>query len=377
MQSMRKRHAALRRFLGANRMQMITAPAFAILMSLIATSLIILIIGKNPLDIFRSLLQGAGILARPSYSARQSVWTAFFDTLDAYTPMLLAALAVAVAFQSNLFNIGVSGQMLLAGFLATVLVGYSELPALLARPTVVFIGAVTGALVGGLIGWLKYRFNINEVVSSIMLNYIFQYTIAYFITTGYVDMVTRQSRNIVASARLTLKNVPIGDSEFTIPLCFFLAIFCALALFIYLSKTRQGYDLKATGLSPKAARYAGIHIGKTLVSTMMLSGALAGLAGVTYYLGYYSTIRPNTLAKLGFDSIAVALMGNAHPIGILFSSMLITVLSKGSTYMSSSVGVQQEISSLITGMLLLFTACVSYVRDKLNLSAPHSGKGGA
>ena len=245
---MRKRHAALRRFLGANRMQMITAPAFAILMSLIATSLIILIIGKNPLDIFRSLLQGAGILARPSYSARQSVWTAFFDTLDAYTPMLLAALAVAVAFQSNLFNIGVSGQMLLAGFLATVLVGYSELPALLARPAVVFIGAVTGALVGGLIGWLKYRFNINEVVSSIMLNYIFQYTIAYFITTGYVDMVTRQSRNIVASARLTLKNVPIGDSEFTIPLCFFLAIFCALALFIYLSKTRQGYDLKATGL---------------------------------------------------------------------------------------------------------------------------------
>ncbi|MEA5015084.1 MAG: ABC transporter permease [Candidatus Limiplasma sp.] len=369
-----KSKSALGLLLGGERRQMVMIPLFAILVSLVAISVIVLWIGKNPLDIFRSLLQGAGILPRPNYSAHQSVFTAFLDTLDAYTPLLFAALAVAVAFQSSLFNIGVSGQMLLAGFLATALVGYSGLPAIIARPLVILVGISVGALVGALIGWLKHRFNINEVVSSIMLNYIFQYAIAYFITTGYIDPVTRQSRNIVAAARLTLKDVLLGGNKFSIPLCFLLALLCAIGLHLYLSRTRQGYDLKAVGLAPKAAGYAGIRIGRTLISTMMISGALAGLAGVTYYLGYYASIRPNALAKLGFDSIAVALVGNAHPIGIVFSSFLITVLSKGSTYMSSSVGVQQEISSLVTGMILLFTACGSYIREKLSTTVPRAGK---
>jgi simple sugar transport system permease protein len=366
MKPEKRRFNPLRRLLGKPKIQSITIPLFAILMSLAAISIVILIIGKNPLQIFTSLLRGAGVLPRPNYSAYQSMLTVFFDTLDAYTPMLFAALAVAAAFKCGQFNIGVSGQMLLSGFVATVLVGYSPLPAVLAKPLVVLIGAAAGAMIGGLIGFLKHKFNINEVVSSIMLNYLVQYILAYFITTSYIDPVTRQSKNILADARLTLKDVLIGDSKFSIPLCLILAILCAVALYIFITKTRQGYELKAVGLSPKAAEYAGIRVGRNIVSTMIISGMLAGLAGVTYYLGYYSSIRPNTLASLGFDSIAVALVGNAHPIGIIFSSLLIISLDRGSTYMSSNVGVQQEIASLVTGMILLFSACGAYIRSRVN-----------
>lgn len=354
--------------LGNKRWQFITIPLFSILCSLIAISIIVLIIGKNPLTVFSSLLQGAGILPRANYAKYQSILTTFMETLNAVTPMIFASLAVAIAFKAGLFNIGVSGQMLIAGFSATVLVGYSELPSIIAMPLCVIIGVVVGALAGGAIGLLKHRFNINEVVSSIMLNYIFSYTISYFINTKYVDPITRQSKNILPNARLSLMNVEVGDLKINFALCFLLAIACAIALYIFIAKTRRGYEVKAVGLNPKAAEYAGMRVGRTITFAMVLSGALSGLAGVTYYLGYYSSIRPNMLASLGFDSIAVSLLGNSHPIGIIFSSLLITVLDRGSTYMSSTVGVQQEVASLVTGMMLLFSACGAYIRDKVDYS---------
>lgn len=356
------------RILGNKRWQFITIPAFSILCSLVAISIIVLLIGKNPITVFASLLQGGGILPKPNYAAYQSILTVFMEMLDVYTPMLFAALAVAVAFKAGLFNIGVSGQMLLAGFVATITVGYSNLPGAVAKPLVLLIGILVGALVGGLIGFLKHKFNINEVVASIMLNYIFQYVVAYFINTQYVDPVSRQSVNINAAARLTIMDVMVGDHKLRIPLCFLLAVGCAILLFIYISKTKQGYELKAVGLNSKASEYAGIRVGRNIVKAMVISGALAGLAGVTYYLGHFSSIRPNMLADMGFDSIAVALLGNSHPLGILLSTLLITVLSQGSVYMSSTVGVQQEISSLVIGMILLFSACGAYIRSRVDAS---------
>ena len=119
--------------------------------------------------------------------------------------------------RTGLFNIGVSGQMLAAGFLATILVGYSGLNAFLAKPLVLLIGVAAGAVVGGLIGLLKYKFNINEVVSSIMLNYIIQYVCSFCINTFYVDPVSRQSKAVAQSARLTLADTVVGDLKMDIP----------------------------------------------------------------------------------------------------------------------------------------------------------------
>ncbi|MDL2324594.1 ABC transporter permease [Ruminococcaceae bacterium OttesenSCG-928-A16] len=372
----RKSRNPLVLILGNKRWQFITIPLFAILCSLLAISVIILLVGKNPFAAFQSLLQGSGFLPKPTYAAYKSMLTDFMDTLDALTPMLFAALSVAVAFKAGLFNIGVSGQMLLSGFMATVLVGYSGLNAGIAKPLVLLIGILAGAVAGGLIGVLKYRFNINEVVSSIMLNYIFQYIISFFINTQFVDPVSRQSRNISQAARLTLMNVEIGGLKMRVPFCILLALLCAIILQIFLAKTKQGYELKAVGQNSLAAKYAGIRVGGNLVFAMTLSGALAGLAGVTYYLGYYQSIQPGVLSSLGFDSIAVSLLGNSHPIGIIFSSLLITAISRGSTYMSSVVGVRQEIAALVTGMILLFSACGGFIRYKVNQSGSHTGKKG-
>lgn len=353
------------RVLSNKRWQFISIPVFSILCSLVAISVIILLIGKNPLTAFVSLLQGAGWVPKPNYSAGKGMLTDFMDMLDALTPMLFAALAVAVAFKAGLFNIGVSGQMLLGGFIATVTVGYSGLPAIIARPLVLLIGLVVGALAGALIGILKHRFNINEVVASIMLNYIFQYVISFFINTRYVDPVSRQSRIIKSTARLTLTDIQIGGLRMRMPICILLAVACAIILYIFIFKTKQGYELKAVGLNPLAANYAGINVGRRRVFAMTLSGALAGLAGVTYYLGYFNSIQPGVLSSLGFDSIAVSLLGNSHPLGIIASSLLITTLSRGAIYMSSTVGVRQEIASLITGMILLFSACGGYIRYRV------------
>ena len=184
--------------------QPITIPLVSILISFIAAAIVILIIGKNPLQAFYNLFQGAGILPKPSYAGYKSMLTDFLSLLNAMTPLVFASLAVAVAFKAGLFNIGVSGQMLVSGFLATIIVGYSGLDAIIAKPLVLLIGIVAGGLMGGLVGWLKYKFNINEVVSTIMLNYIAQYVISFFIQMYYIDPVSRQSKYISEACKINV-----------------------------------------------------------------------------------------------------------------------------------------------------------------------------
>ena len=140
---------------------------------------VIAVTGSNPFKAYYALLQGGGLAPKSSYASYKSMLTDFMSYVNYFTPMIFAALAVAVALRAGLFNIGVSGQMLAAGFTASIVVGYSSLNAVLAKPLVVIIGLIVGGLVGALIGFLKYRFNINEVVSSIMLNYTFQFLHQY------------------------------------------------------------------------------------------------------------------------------------------------------------------------------------------------------
>ncbi len=359
-------HRVILQTIGHEKRQHYMIPVFTILLSLIFGILVIALLGKNPLQAYYNLLQGSGLAPKASYAGHKGMITDFTSLLNALTPMLFAALAVLIALKAGLFNIGVSGQMLAAGFTATVLIGYSDLPAVVAKPLVVLIGFLIGALAGGLVGFLKHRFNINEVVSTIMFNYIFQYVISFLINTFYVDPVSRQSANVKQAGRLTLVDVVVGDYKMDIPLGILVAVVGIAVTAFILYRTTLGFEIKAVGNSIRAAEYAGIRVGRTRVMAMMLSGGFAGLAGVTYYLGYFASIQPKVLVSTGYDAIAVALLGNSSPIGIIFSSFLITVISKGSTYMSSTSGVQAEIASAITGIILLFSACGAYVQYKVN-----------
>lgn len=337
-------------------------PLFAILCSLVVGGIVIAVTGSNPFKAYYALLQGSGLAPKSSYANYKSILTDFFSYVNYFTPMIFAALAVAVALRAGLFNIGVSGQMLAAGFVATVVVGYSGLGAVVAKPLVILIGILIGGLAGAIIGFLKYKFNINEVVSSIMLNYIFQYVVSFLINTYYVDPVSRQSVEVSQAARLTLMDTLVGNLKIDIPLGIIAALLAVVLVWFLFEKTKLGYELKAVGYSRSAARYAGIKVGKCMVLSMTISGMLAGLAGVTYYLGYVGSIQPKVLISTGFDAIAVSLLGSNNPFGIILSSMLITMISKGSTYMKSVAGVDAEIASVITGIILLFSACNAYIR---------------
>lgn len=360
--------AVFRKVMGDEKRQKITIPLFAIFLSLIAGAVVFLILGKNPINGYLSFLRGSGLFPKVNYAAKKSMLTDFMSLLNSWTPMLFASLAVAVAMRSGLFNIGVSGQMLISGLIATVTIGYSELPAVVAKPLVLVIAAATGALVSAAIGYLKYKWNINEVVTSIMFNYIIRYGVSFYVKVFITDPKTRQSVAVNPSARLSLMDTEIFGLKMDIPLGIIFALIAVFLLRFLFDKTKLGFEFRAIGANPRAAQYAGINVGRNLILTMAISGALAGMAGATYYLGYLGSIQTDTLISTGFDAIAVCVLGNSSPIGILFSSFFISVIDKGSTYMSSSVGVRQEIGDLVTGLILLFSACGAYISYRLERS---------
>lgn len=342
----------------------VAVPAFSILLSLATASVILLLFGKNPLTAFASFLQGCGILPKAQYGGGVGQLTDFFSFLNILAPLLLAALGFAVGMKTGLFNIGISGQMLFSGFIATCLVGYAPLSDAVAKPLVILIGIVAGGLLGAFVGWLKYQFNIHEVVSTILLNYIISYITGFFITGYYVNPMTRTMQICSVASRLAWTKVEIGGVQCTVSLGIALALLAAVIVWFLFEKTVFGFQLKAVGSNIRCAKYAGISTGKGIVQAMMISGALAGLAGVTYYMGYYNEIVPKSLSSIGYDSISAALLGNIHPLGAIFGATLITIFQNGSVYMSSSIGVEKEMASLITGILLLYSACGSYMQYK-------------
>ena len=340
----------------------VAVPLLAIVLAFITASVVLLAMGKSPVTAFLSFLQGSGCVPKAKYGGGQGLLTDLFNTLNTLAPLTLASLAFIIAFKAGLFNIGIAGQMLISGFTATVIVGYSGLNGLIAKPLVVVVGIITGGIVGALIGWLKYRFNIHEVVASVMINYIISYGTGFFINTYFANALTRSMQICSDASRLTFMNVQISGMKCNIPLGILLALAAAFLVKFIFDKTVFGFELKAVGNNPVCARYTGINVGSRFIFSMAVSGMLAGLAGVVYFLGTYNTILPKTLPSMGFDAIAVAMLGNASPIGSIFSGILISIFQCGSNYMSSAVGVPKEIASLITGILLMFSACGGFFR---------------
>ena len=361
--SPRQRRRGLAGLLTSDRWANVTVSVLAILLMLLTSGIILLLMGKNPLEAFRSFLQGCGFLPKAQYGGGSGQLADFFDFLSILAPMLLAALSFIVAFKTGLFNIGISGQMLLSGFLATILVGYlKDLSPWIAKPLVILIGVAAGGLLGAFIGFLKYKFNIHEVVSTIMMNYIISYTTGFFINTRYVDMLTRSSRICSPAARLTWTKVDIGGVMCNVSLGIVIAVVAAFVVKFIFDRTVFGFELKAVGTSRRCARYIGVNVRRSIILSMAFSGVFAGLAGVTYYLGYTNTMVPKTLPSMGYDSIAVALLGSSSPIGAIFASIIVTIFQSGANYMSSSIGVAKEIASLITGILLLYAACGEFMK---------------
>lgn len=319
----------------------------AVILGFITGAIVVLISGHNPIDAYGALLKGAGFFGNVKR---------FGDTLLNMTTLILTGLSVAFAFRTGLFNIGVAGQMLMGGFAAVFIGAKFSMPFYIHIPLAVACAIISGAVWAFVPGILKSKFKINEVVSSIMMNYVAQWSVYYLVPTFIPGSFNTESRPINASASLRVSWLTKLFSGSYVNTGIFLALIAVVLIWWILEKTTFGYELKAVGFNINASKYAGMKVNRNMVLSMMISGALAGLAGATFYIGYANNIKIGTLPSQGMDGIAVALLGLNNPFGVVLSAFLFGFMNAGSLFMSSSADVPNELIPIIGAIIIYFAA---------------------
>ena len=276
------------------------------------------------------------------------------------TPILMTGLAVGFAFKMGLFNIGASGQYTMGMFFALYVGFMWDLPSSIHWIVAVLAGMVGGMLWGLAPGFFKAILNVNEVITSIMFNYIGMYLVDMWIQGSSVMYVSNKTRTNYLPADVQIPSLGIPGSN--VNLGIILAILIAIILYIVLQKTTFGYELKATGFNKHASEYAGMKGKRNLILTMVIAGGLAGLGGAFAILapsaiaGSSMTYEPiNIIAPNGFNGIAVSLLGSSHPIGIIFSAIFISHIQRGGT-LASLVGYKPEIIDVVIAVIIYFSA---------------------
>ncbi|WP_406841861.1 ABC transporter permease subunit (plasmid) [Streptomyces sp. AHU1] len=306
-------------------------------------------------DAYAALIHGA--IYDPSRSATLTeALSPITQTLTQATPLVLAGLGVSVAFRSGLFNIGGQGQTI-AGAMAAGYVGFAvDLPIVIHLLAALAAGLAFGALWGLLAGVLKARAGVNEIITTIMLNYVALYVLRYLLSLGAVIQApgAQASRTVDTSARLP----HLFGAGFPLTAGTLLALAAAYVTRMLFTRTTLGFKLRAVGANPAAARTAGIPVDRLTMTAMALSGALAGLAGATLVLGGSTSyqITPNIDSGIGFVAITVALLGRLNTGGILLSGLLLSALNVGGAYMQSVTNVPADIVTIIQALIITFIA---------------------
>lgn len=335
----------------------------SIVMGLVVGAIVLLIAGYNPIEAYTVMFQGA--FGNPRFVS----WTIIRST-----PIILTGISIAFAFKTGLFNIGAEGQFIIGALFATVAGYFLNLPPVLHAIVAILVGAFAAALWGALVGLLKAKSGINEVITSIMLNWIALYLNNWFLTfPSFRRPNSNTSYHIQESARIgILQEWKLTDSgreylagneflrEFLNPPVnwgFMIAIIVAIAVWYILKNTTLGYQLKSVGYNRDAAEFAGINVKKNMILAMAIAGGIAGLAGALQAtgVGHTVSIMP-TSPGYGFDGIAVALIAANHalatiPAGILFGGMVY-----GGSKLTSFIGAPSEIINITLGVIVFFVA---------------------
>jgi ABC-type uncharacterized transport system permease subunit len=292
---------------------------------------------------------------------------AISESLVTSTPYILTGLAVAVGFRAGLFNIGGEGQFFM-GALASVYVGYAftGLPWIIHLPLAMTAGILGGALWGGVPGYLKARTGAHEVVNTIMMNYI-AFRLSDWLINGPMK---RPGWVPITPEVLTSAYLPrLFASPLRLHVGFFLALLVAYLCYVLLFRTTLGFEMRAVGYNPRAAQVAGMRVGRIYLVTMLLSGGLGGLAGATQVLGVDRWVGQGFSAGYGFDSIALALLGQSHPLGVTLAALLFGVMRSGATRMQSVAAVPVDIVTIVQAAVIVFVAAPMLVRRLYRLRA--------
>jgi simple sugar transport system permease protein len=327
------------------------------LAALVAAAPVIAIAGSNPLDAYRALFEG-------SLGSQR----ALAETLVATTPLLVAGLAVSVAFQGGLFNIGVEGQLVIGGLVAGTIGAQASLPPVV-HVVVAMAGGAAAAAAWALVpALLKAYRGVHEVITTIMLNYVAFALSTYLVSPGGLLVSKTQP-----SATEKVKDTAILPRVWH-PTRLHAGIFVAVALaavtWWFLYRTRAGYRLRMVGGNPTAARFNGIDPRRVTLQTMCLSGALAGLAGAIEVLGVHLRYFDSFSPGYGFDAIAVALLGAITPVGVAASALFFGVLRAGSVLLQARAGVSRDMITVISGLVVAFVAARVVLERRLSRKEP-------
>ncbi|GAA2888206.1 ABC transporter permease [Streptomyces mexicanus] len=328
----------------------VAGPVIALVAAIVLTSVVLIASGKSPIEPYTLMLQQAG------YSDVQVL------ILNQASMYYLAALAVAIGFRMNLFNIGVDGQYRLAAVITAVVGAHLALPSFLQIPVLLLVGMLTGALWSGIAGVLKVTRGVSEVVATIMLNSIATALIGY-LTLSSVWGVQVGNNMTTGTMKKSgwFPGIDLGADVGEIYGLVFLAVAMGVVYWIVLNRTRFGFDLRATGESETAAAASGVDAKKMVLTAMLISGAVAGLSGLPLLLGDAHTYSLSFPTGLGFTGITIALLGRNNPVGIAFAALLIAFLDKASPALdyATPVAYEKEIATIMQG-LIVFAVVISY-----------------
>lgn len=315
-----------------------------------------LFIGSNPIEGYSYLIQGAlKNLERIG------------NTLATATPLVFTGLSVAFAFRTGLFNIGASGQMLVGGLAATAVALTFDLSRPVLLMVMVLVGLIAGGLWAFIPGLLKAKFNVHEVVSTIMMNWIAYWTI-YYIVPGYFkgEFLETESKKLAETDTLRTPFLTEMFDGSYINLGLFLAVIAVIIIAFIIDKTTLGFELKAVGFNRFAAEYAGMKVNRNIILSMLISGGLAGIGGVALYTGNASSIQIGILPAQGYDGIAVALLGANHPVGVFFAAVLFGILYSGTGFMNAMTDIPPELANTIIAIIIYFAATSVMIERLLN-----------
>lgn len=355
----------------------ITATIIAIFLGFIVATIILAIAGYNPFEAFGALF--SGMFSRPKYIS---------NVIIKSTPIIMTGIALAFAFKTGLFNIGAEGQYI-TGTIVAVIVGYSfNLHPILQIPLVLLAGTLAGAVWGSVVGFLKARFGIHEVITSIMLNWI-----ALYLSNFVVNSEAFHAPNTTASYTVnkssfimilpdwktsdegleTLRKIPwLYDIlvKTDVNVGFLVAVLVAVLIWFLLYKSTKGFELRAVGLNRDAAEFAGVNVNSNIVQAMLISGAICGLAGALTITG----VAPHRISQMaafennGFNGMAVALIAGSSPIGCIFAGLLFGGLIYGGQSVQAEIGAPTEIINIMIGTIVFFvalTVAIPPLADKL------------
>ncbi|MDR4946408.1 ABC transporter permease [Neobacillus cucumis] len=335
----------------SKRFRNILTPIIAVLLGIIVGTIIMVASGYDPIAAYSALWNGA--FGEAYY---------FGEVIRQFTPYILAGLAVAFAFRVGLFNIGVEGQYLV-GWLAAVWVGVSfDLPRFIHLPLAILAAMVAGALWAFIPGFLKARFRVHEVIVSIMMNYVALHVCNYIIQ----HVITKnQDKTAMVKDSATLRSEWLQSiTDYSrLHWGIIVAIAGCFIMWFLLERTTKGYELRAVGFNQHAAHYAGMNVNRNIILSMVIAGGFAGLAGSMDGLGTfgYDGVKGG-FTGVGFDGIAVALLGGNTSLGVFFSALLFAALKVGALNMPLEAGVPNELVDIIIALIVFFVASSYMIR---------------